>query len=193
MYPDIKPPFSHVEKLLIDFSKKDKPSIADFAAIQNLGAMYDRLDNYRIEASSMTNSQLKNESHNSTRLADHMRRAGDPRPSPRCDCHAIISGRHKEAILIRAILAWLMVRIDDPLNGCWLPRDWNDQMYMPNYLRNAVPHKRIHHKRYYEWMGSRINFMSIKTPEQLINALRLIRSCLQSGAVPPEVMPKTGT
>ncbi len=192
MYPDIKPPFSHVERLLADFAKKDKPTIADFAAVQTFGAMYDKLDQYRIEANSMSNAQLKSETHNSSRLADHMRRAGDARPSPRCDCHAIISGRHRESILIRAVMAWLKVRIDDPVNGCWLPRDWQDRAHMPNYLRKAVPHKRIHHKRYYQWIGTRINYMNIKSPEQLLFTLRFIRRCLQSGSVPPDVMPRTG-
>ncbi len=140
----------------------------------------------------MTNTELENEKHNSTRLASHMRRGGHPRPSFRCDCHAIISGDHAKAILIRAVLAWLKVRIDDPVNGCWLPRDWDDRLHMPNYLRNALPHRRIHHKKYYDWLEHRISIMTIRTPEQLINALRLVRTCLQSGAVPPEVMPRTG-
>lgn len=63
---------------------------------------------------------------------------------------------------------------------------------MPNYLRKAVPHKRIHHTRYYQWMGIRINYMNVRSPEQLMFALRFIRTCLQSGAVPPEVVPQTG-
>ena len=89
-------------------------------------------------------------------------------------------------------MAWLKVRIDDPVNGCWLPRDWGDRAYMPNYLRNAVPHKRIHHRGYYRWLASRINFSLIKDINQLNNALRMARTMLQSGAVPPDVMPKTG-
>ena len=50
MFPDIRPPFSHVERLLADFAKKDKPTIADFAAVGTLGVMYDKLDQYRMEA-----------------------------------------------------------------------------------------------------------------------------------------------
>lgn len=89
-------------------------------------------------------------------------------------------------------MAWLKVRIDDPHNGCWLPRDWADRPYMPRHLQNAVPHRRIHHDRYYDWIGGRINFMAIKTPDQLIFALTNIRRALQAGAVPPEVMPQSG-
>lgn len=192
MFPDIKPPFSHVDRLLADFAKKDKPTAADFAAVGTLGEMYDRLDQYRMEGMQMREVQLKTEKHKSGRLSEHMRRSGDPRPSSRCDCHAIVSGGMKKAIQIRAIMAWLKVRIDDPANGCWLPRDWADRMHMPNHLRNAVPHRRIHHRFYYNWLADRINFTTIRNAEQLINTLRMVRRLLQSGAVPPEVMPQTG-
>ncbi|WP_086932031.1 AHH domain-containing protein [Agarilytica rhodophyticola] len=150
MFPDIKPSFSHVERLLAEFAKKDKPTAADFAAIGTLGEMYDKLDQYRIDAMNMSTEQLKVEKHKSGRLAEHMTKACDPRPSSRCDCHAMISGGMKKAIQVRAVLAWLKVRIDDPINGCWLPRDWEDRLYMPNHLRSAVPHCRIHHGRYYD-------------------------------------------
>ncbi|WP_103654492.1 AHH domain-containing protein [Agarilytica rhodophyticola] len=192
MFPDIRPPFSHVERLLADFAKKDKPTIADFAAVGTLGVMYDKLDQYRMEAMQMSTEQLKTEKHKSSRLAEHMRKSGDPRPSSRCDCHAIVSGGMRQAIEIRAVMAWLKVRIDDPVNGCWLPRDWDDRAHMPNHLRSAVPHRRIHHRQYYLWLASRINVRIIKNSDQLINALRMARRLLQSGAVPPSVMPRTG-
>ncbi|WP_353303168.1 AHH domain-containing protein [Sessilibacter corallicola] len=192
MYPDIRPPFSHVERLLKAFEKKDKPTIADFAAVGSLGVMYDKLDQYRIEAMKMSTRQLQTEKHKSARLAEHMRKSGDPRPSSRCDCHAIVSGGMRQTIEIRAIMAWLKVRIDDPVNGCWLPRDWADRSHMPNHLRNAVPHKRIHHAKYYAWLAGRINRGTVKNTTDLNNALRMARTMLQKGAVPPSVMPQTG-
>ncbi|WP_158658136.1 AHH domain-containing protein [Agarilytica rhodophyticola] len=94
--------------------------------------------------------------------------------------------------MLRLLLAWAGIRIDDPFNGCWLPKDWDDRKYMPNYLRHAVPHCRIHHTEYYFWLNNKINPQNIKTPEALINTLRLIRIALQSGSVPPNVMPQTG-
>jgi hypothetical protein len=192
MFPDIKPGFSHVERLLADFAKKDKPTIADFNALGTLGSVYDSLDRYRIKAQSMNRLELEAETHSSRRLSRNLTRAGDYRPSQRCDAHAIVSGGHRDAIVVRGVLAWLKMRIDDPHNGCWLPRDWADRYYMPNHLRNAVPHKRIHHEKYYQWLRNRIHPQAIKTPEQLILALRLTRVMLQSGQVPPSVMPQTG-
>lgn len=192
MYPDIKLPQTKTDWLIYEFAKKDKPTIADFMRLRTIGGLYDSLDKYRLKASGMGDEILESEKHNSQRLRRYMTISGDPRPSSRCDAHAIISGGHKDALLMRGILAWLKLRVDDPHNGCWLPRDWEDRTYMPNYLRNAVPHRRIHHIEYYKWLNGRINYSTISTPDQLIESLRLIRVFLQSGAVPPEVMPRTG-
>ncbi|WP_158658137.1 hypothetical protein [Agarilytica rhodophyticola] len=60
----------------------------------------DFLDKYRVQASNMTQEQLQAETHSSKRMAGYMRRAGDPRPSSRCDAHAIISGHHADAAVI---------------------------------------------------------------------------------------------
>jgi len=192
MFPDIRPAFTHVERILVDFTKIKKPTVADFMAYRSRLVLGDYLDRYRAKASEMSDDELKGEKHNSRRLGSHMRRAGDPCPSKRCDCHHMISGGHKDALLMRLVLVAMSMRIDDPHNGCWLPRDWEDRAYMPNHLRKAVPHRRIHTENYYAWLAGRINIATIKTPEQLIHALRFARRCLESGAVPPNVMPRTG-
>ena len=192
MFPDIKFPQTKVDWLIADFAKKDKPSIADFMRLRTIGGLYDSLDNYRVQAKNMTVDQLESEQHKSNRLGRYMSRSGDPSPSPRCDAHAIISGGHPRAIVLRGVIAWLQMRIDDPHNGCWLPRDWADRMHMPNYLRNAVPHKRIHTSAYYEWLYHRIQPTAIQTTNQLVQMLRMARVMLQSGNVPQNVMPRTG-
>lgn len=192
MFPDIKPPMTHVERILVSFSKIKKPTIADFMAYRTKLQLGDYLDRYRAKAQEMSDADLKNEKHNSRRLATHMRRAGDPRPSKRAACHHMISGGHNDAFLMRLVMVSMEMRIDDPHNGCWLPTDWDDRPHMPNYLRNAVPHRRIHSDNYYRWLAGRINMATVKTPEQLIHALRFARRLLQSGAVPPNVMPRTG-
>lgn len=192
MYPDIRPPQNKVDWLIADFAKKEKPGVADFARLRVIGGLYDRLDSYRVAGEAMSRGELLAESHKSDRLGRYLTRAGDARPSKRCDAHAIISGGHPEAIVLRGIMAWVKMRIDDPHNGCWLPRDWDDRAYMPNHLRKAVPHRRIHTNAYYEWLSSRIRPQLIRTSEQLIHALRFARVMLQSGSVPPNVMPRTG-
>lgn len=192
MFPDIRPSFTHVERILVEFSKIKKPGVADFMAFRSRLAIGDQLDKYRSKVHEMSDAQLQGEKHSSRRLANHMRQAGDPRPSPRAACHHMISGGHKDAFLMRLVMVSMAMRIDDPHNGCWLPVDWEDRAFMPNHLRKAVPHKRIHTENYYRWLAGHINMATIRTPEQLIHKLRFARRCLQSGAVPPNVMPQTG-
>lgn len=192
MFPTPHPLATRVERLLADFAKKDKPTVADFAALRCFGNLYDSLDRYRAKAQDMTTKELQREKHNSRRLARNLTRCGEPRPSSRCDAHAIVSGQHRLSMEVRGVLAWLKMRIDDPHNGCWLPRDWDDRGHMPNHLRKAVPHRRIHHEGYYRWLGDRVRPQMIRTSDQLIQALRLIRVMLQSGNVPTYVMPQTG-
>lgn len=190
MFPSPIP--SHTDRLLTEFSKVDKPNSADFARLYTQGVIFDTLDRYRMRARGMSEEALSGESHRSQRLAKHLGQAGDPRPSGRCDAHAIISGGHRGSIVLRGVLALMKVRIDDPHNGCWLPRDWVDRPHLPGYLRNAVPHRRIHHRRYYEWLGARIRPVIVRSPQQLIESLRMARRQLQDGTVPPGVMPQTG-
>jgi len=85
----------------------------------------------------MDSDALLNERHYSSRMALQLKRTGFPRPSSRCDAHAIISGSHKLAAQMRAILAWLKMRIDDHHNGCWLPRNITDKVHMTAFLRDA--------------------------------------------------------
>ena len=63
--PAQAPFFSHVDRVLADFAKKDKPTAADFAAVQAVGAFYDKLDKYRIAANNMTDTALTSEKHKS--------------------------------------------------------------------------------------------------------------------------------
>lgn len=192
MFPDIKPQLSHVERILTDFSNIKKPTTADFMAYRSRLLMGGYLDRYRSKANEMSDNDLINEKHSSKRLSGYMRRSGDSKPSNHCVCHHMISGGHTDAALMRLVMVSMAMRIDDPHNGCWLPNDWEDRAYMPNHLRKAVPHKRIHTKNYYRWLAGRINMVTIQVPDQLIHELRFARRCLQSGAVPPNVMPTTG-
>lgn len=133
---------------------------------------------------------LEKESHSSERMAQMMEASGDPRPAAAeyCHCHAIVSGAHNEAAVVRAVLAWALMRIDDPRNGCWLPRNTAARVHMPAWLRNAVPHSRIHRKTYYRWLGDLINPLMIKTSDDLVNTLKMVRMRLQSGSLPKHII-----
>lgn len=177
---------TRVDHAIMNFTKIETPSISDINAVKCVASIEKGIDLYRAGAAEMSQECLKAEEHNSERLAKHMTDAGDPRPASTeyCHCHAIVSGAHHRAVLQRAIMAWCMMRIDDPRNGCWLPRNTASKPRMPDWLLSAVPHSRIHRKSYYFWLDQVININTIKNNEDLTNTLRMIRTRLQSGALP---------
>ena len=148
------------------------------------------IDRYHAQAKNMSFDDFTNEKHSSRRLGRNMTKAGDPRPHPRCDAHAIVSGGHYLAMQIRAILAWCEKRIDNSINGAWLPRGEADKPHMPPYLRNAAAHNRIHRNDYYRWMNLKINPTSIQSKEDLERELKIVKWKLQSGTIPSHITPK---
>lgn len=143
---------------------------------------------YRDAAKSMTESELRDEKHLSSRMAEFLRRSGDPRPHPLCDCHAIICGSHPRAAQLRLVLAKHGMRIDDIYNACWLPRNTKSLPHMPTRLRNAIPHSRIHRKNYFQFLSRRIRLLFIKNEDQLKSELKHVSFLLQSGAVTKDIL-----
>ncbi len=190
--PDDKRYFekNHEDRAIDKFAQTDSPTIADLNKVIITAQMQAGIDRFQARAAKMTYEQLVEERHRSARLAKMLERTGDKRPSPRCDAHAIISGGHSLAAPARAVLAWCHRRIDDPVNGCWLPRGVEDKPYMPDYLREALPHNRLHHSGYYDWLNREITPVRIKSDADLVRRLHLIKTRLQASKVPPEVLPK---
>ncbi len=181
-----------VELAIDDFAKLEKPTVKDLNKLGIIGQVQERVDTYRAAAMNMTLDELENEKHNPDKLAQFMEGLGDPRPHPLCDAHAIISGGHASAVKLRGVLAWFQRRIDDPINGCWLPRNTDAKKHMPHWLKDAVPHSRIHRKHYYEWLESFINLIDIKNDAMLVQALKMTERKLQTSTFPPRVMLPAG-
>ena len=175
-----------------DFAKLDKPTIADLNRVGTIGQVQERLEAYRTQGQKMSIEELEGEKHNSQRMGALMAASGDPRPHTLCDAHAIISGEHASAAKLRAVLAWFQRRIDDPVNGCWLPRNTAAKAQMPRRLRNAVPHSRIHRKHYYQWLETLVNLPLIKSDKMLVQTLEMIELKLQSSTFPERVMLPAG-
>lgn len=118
-----------------------------------------KLEEYRKGGHQMSFFALTQERHSSRRLGEFMRACDIPRPGPRWDAHHIVSGAHPEAELSRAVLADedIKIRIDDPDNGCWMPKTKNDAR--PTIYPNAIGHNRIHRQKYYDWIYNKISFM----------------------------------
>ncbi|MBB3060063.1 AHH domain-containing protein [Microbulbifer rhizosphaerae] len=175
-----------------EFAALEKPTISDLHKVGVIGQVQEGIEAYRAEGRKMSVKALESEEHCSRRLAAFLTAAGDPRPHKLCDAHAIISGRHASAAKLRAVLSWFARRIDDPINGCWLPRNTAAKAHMRGRLRNAVPHSRIHRKHYYQWLETLINIPLIKTNEMLVQTLKMIELKLQTSTFPQRVMLPAG-
>ncbi len=168
-----------------EFAQKDKPTQADMNNVAVSASIQLGLDKYRKAAETMSRLELRSEKHDCNRLARFLEATGQPRPN-RCHAHAIVSGAHKEAAQLRAVLAWLKLRIDDPDNGCWLPE--NTAATPHPLFPKAVPHSRIHRYHYYAWLNRIINSQFISNQANLRQALKLIAQQLQERTFPPYVM-----
>ncbi len=179
-----------VDREIDRFAAKASPTQHDLNQITTAAKVQKGIDNYRAKAKNMTYDEFINEKHRSRRLAKMLARDGEPRPNKRCDAHAIVCGGHHKAATMRALFASLKRRIDDPINGCWLPRSESDKPYMPDHLRNAVAHNRIHRREYFEWLRNLIRPPTIKTDEDLVRTLAMVKIRLQTSALPNRVLPK---
>lgn len=187
-----EPPSSFYQKDALDisidsFAQLENPTESDLARVATIASIQAGINRYRAEAANMSLDELETEKHNSDRLARHLMATTVPcRRPPRCHAHAIVSGGHKEAARLRAVLAWLKLRIDDPDNGCWLPE--NTAATPHPMFRHAIPHSRIHRFNYYKWLQTIITIQNMKTQDRLRTALRLIGKQLQEHTFPPDVM-----
>lgn len=174
------------------FAKIDKPKKSDLNRVKVMAQIEQGLDKYRAIAANMNADELEDEAHQSSILAHFMEITGDAKPHSKCHAHAIVSGAHRYAAELRAILAWLKLRIDDPDNGCWLPENTAAKPHMPRRLQNAVPHSRIHRYNYYFWLNSLIDPETTSTQTNLRRTLNMVAARLQSGTQPTYVMNKKG-
>lgn len=181
-----------VERAEQAFATKGSVSSTDLIGVAITAQVESTLDTYRMSAADMSRKELREEEHQSARIARHMTQMGDPRPHEKCHAHAIVSGFHRNAAPMRAILARHKLRIDDPYNGCWLPENTAALAFMPSRLRHAVPHSRIHRFNYYFWLNSIINLVKTPAPDDLKYTLKTVGLQLQAGAQPDYVMLKKG-
>jgi len=136
------------------------------------------LSGYQAEAKGMTRSQFLKEEHDSKRLSRHIRATGISRP-PNVAAHAIISGGHPEAKAARRILAKFKIRIDDPDNGVYLPRD---ARFIPHEkMPDAANHAKVHTDEYYINVTNILN--TATTALECRVALKLIAKKLRNGTL----------
>lgn len=157
--------------------------------VKTIASVQAGIDKYRQQAKNMTEEQLENEKHCSTRLGTFLDALIMRRP-PNCHAHAIVAGNHPLAAGMRLLLAFHGMRIDDVHNGCWLPE--NTAATPHPAFPKAPPHSRIHRLNYYLWLQGLLNENKIKDYKTLVIALKLITRHLHEHTFPPTMMLKKG-
>lgn len=136
------------------------------------------LSKYQAEAKGMTKPQFLKEEHDPKCLCRHLKAAGFVRP-PNVAAHAIISGSHPEAKAARKILAKFRIRIDDPDNGVYLPRD---SRFIPHEnMPDAANHAKVHTDEYYINVTNILNTATSALECRV--ALKLIAKKLRDGSL----------
>lgn len=179
---------------ILDKAKSESMSDKDFATFNRVekrvtaaakAKMAAFMAQFRADATRMTPIQILQEKHSSKRLGDFLRADGHPRPGARWEAHHLISGTSPFSMQSRTILADedIQIRIDDPDNGCWMPKTKADAR--PTIYPNAIGHNRIHRKLYYQWIQSNIELMV--TDGQVRAFLNTVRMQLLQGNIKPEM------
>lgn len=188
---EVKKPYYQqdlLDRAIDEFSRGDGGiSQKDINRVKVAAQVQAGIDRYRTEAKGMSLNDLRDEAHDSSRLAKHLEDEGKKRPD-KCHAHAIVAGKHEHAAALRAIMARLKIRIDDTDNGCWLPE--NTAATPHPAFPKAVPHSRIHRYNYFFWIRSRLQ--SMRDPNMFRLDLRLIGQRLQERNIPEYVMMKKG-
>lgn len=145
-----------------------------------------KLEDYRRQGKEQSTLFLSMEKHKSSSLGAFLRSVGSPRPGPKWEAHHIVSGGHAEAASARAVLAQadIKIRIDDPINGCWMPKTKADAR--PTMYPNAIPHCRIHRERYYDWIFNMI--MNVESDGEVEAIFNTVRKQLLHGHIKNELL-----
>lgn len=132
--------------------------------INTLASVEAGLAKYRAELGILTSSErlekMRSEKHHPTKvLAKHMTAEGEPKPSMQHAAHHIIPGKGRwlqdRITDIRLNLHLSGVRINDPVNGVWLPDAKKDKGHWAT--PEAPVHKSIHGTNYQTWLTARLS------------------------------------
>ena len=180
----------HLNNVLAETAKREKKVLTEREIQALAGKLYTEimiksvkqglaiLSKYYAGALTMNKSDFLAEKHNSRRLGRHLRYVGQ-KCSINTAAHAIVSGAHEAAAAARKILAKWKIRIDDPDNGVFLPRD---SRYMPHpELKDAVNHAELHTEEYYINITAMLR--QATSEQECRETLRLIAQCLIDGTL----------
>ncbi|WP_339074472.1 AHH domain-containing protein [Teredinibacter turnerae] len=120
---------------------------------------------------------------NSTILGNHLRADGQARHGANWEAHHIVCSRHASHGSAR-LKMFAYVGINDPLNGCWLPKKNEDAK--GTVLPNAVGHGYLQTNKYAAWVGRTLRMANGE--RDILNALQSIRRKVQNAKNEPDVV-----
>lgn len=154
--------------------------------ISTLAQIQQRLEDYRKQAETMTRKELRDEKHHPARkLSNNLRAAGRPRPSKNHVAHHIVMGKGRTQGMADARLLMYLykIRINDPDNGSWMPRDIKDKGHWS--MPNCPAHAEIHGHNYETWVFA---LTQTAMNEKTFRAtLTRIRNLLRDGRQPKQI------
>ncbi|MCO1333140.1 AHH domain-containing protein [Microbulbifer sp. OS29] len=179
---------THLDQVIDETLKREKKALTEAEIVALASRLYTQimcktttnglaiLSKYYSCAQRMSRQELMSEKHKPSRLGRHLKYVSGRRPL-NVSAHAIVSGTHPAAKAARSILARWKIRIDDPGNGVFLPRD---SRYIPHKeLPLAKNHAQLHTHEYYLNV---FNMLSSSNSEQECRLiLRLIADQLRNG------------
>lgn len=142
-------------------SSKEKRFIEmECARLNALARMQSRLNTYRQkhrESKRADKLAESNKSGNSTTLGDYLTASGTFRPNRDWQAHHIVCAKHSSHMSSRLKLfaAGGNIGINDPRNGCWLPR--KSQFAKGTLYPRAVGHSYIHTDAYAEFVDNELD------------------------------------
>ncbi|MCG7545724.1 AHH domain-containing protein [Pseudoalteromonas sp. MM17-2] len=185
--------FPDSEKLISDVLdqtlKETERQLSEIEIAQHAARLYNQIatrsikfglmaySKYASQARTMTKDMLLTEKHRPNRMTRYMAATGSGKKPPNTATHAIVSGTHELASAARKILAKFKIRIDDPANGVYLPKNDN---YIPHpQMPDASNHAKIHTVQYYLNITNQLSLAN--TRDECVQILHAIAKALQEG------------
>lgn len=159
-------------------SKEFEFRVTECARLENIGKLQQKVDDYRAASLGKKPRELEAEaqkSGNSHTLGLHLTSSGQFKPNSNWEAHHIVCSRHPSHAASRLILYGFKYGINDPHNGCWLPR--KHRYAVGTSLPNAVGHRHVHTLAYANFVNRRL--LTVATTTELNARLSSIRSDLQ--------------
>jgi len=185
--------FRDSEKLISDelnrAIKETERQLTEAQVVQHAARLYNQIatrsvkfglmaySKYAAEAQTMPQESLLAEKHRPQKMARYMSATGAGKKPPNTATHSIVSGSHELAEAARSILAKFKIRIDDPANGVFLPKNRN---HVPHsHMPNASNHAEIHTDKYYLNITNQLSLATSRS--ECVAILKAIAIALQRG------------